>query len=140
MTIHELLYEIKRLQGRVNFRELYTAALIVFVGFASFGLGRLSRLEELREPVRIEQTSVHTQNAAAVASVPLYLSKAEQEKSAIALAAGGQFVASKSGAKYHFPWCSGAQRIAEANKVFFNSVEEARKAGYTPASNCKGLK
>ncbi len=52
----------------------------------------------------------------------------------------GQLVAAKTGAKYFFPWCSGVARISEANKVWFNSVEEAHKAGYAPASNCKGLK
>lgn len=48
-------------------------------------------------------------------------------------------VASKNGSKYHFPWCSGALRIREENKLVFGSREEALEAGYTPASNCKGL-
>ncbi|TSC62722.1 MAG: hypothetical protein G01um101448_259 [Parcubacteria group bacterium Gr01-1014_48] len=52
---------------------------------------------------------------------------------------GGQYVASKKGTKYHFPWCGGAARISEENKIWFNSKEEAEKAGYTPAGNCKGL-
>lgn len=51
----------------------------------------------------------------------------------------GGVVASKTGTKYHFPWCAGAQRIQEGNKVWFASAEEARKAGYQPALNCKGL-
>lgn len=49
-------------------------------------------------------------------------------------------VASKNGTKYHYPWCSGAKQISDKNKITFKSIEEARKAGYTPASNCKGLK
>lgn len=140
MTLHELLYEIKSVRDRLNTREIYTVLLILVVGFGSFGLGRLSRLEEVREPVRIEQSSLHLLQASAAASAPLYLGKVEQRRNTIPVVAGGQIVASRSGNKYHFPWCSGAQRISEANKVFFNSVEEARKAGYTPASNCKGLK
>ncbi|MFH1608762.1 MAG: hypothetical protein ABH951_01935, partial [Patescibacteria group bacterium] len=51
----------------------------------------------------------------------------------------GLLVGSKNGTKYHYPWCSGALRIKEENKVWFNSMEEARQAGYTPAANCKGL-
>jgi methylphosphotriester-DNA--protein-cysteine methyltransferase len=51
----------------------------------------------------------------------------------------GTYVASKSGSAYHFPWCSGAQRIKEENKVWFETKEEAELAGYRPASNCKGL-
>jgi methylphosphotriester-DNA--protein-cysteine methyltransferase len=54
-------------------------------------------------------------------------------------ASGGRIVASKTGAKYHLPWCSGAQTMKEENKIWFDSPEEARAAGYTPAANCKGL-
>jgi len=52
----------------------------------------------------------------------------------------GSIVASKNGAKYYFTWCSGATRIKEENKVWFESETEAKNAGYAPASNCKGLK
>lgn len=110
-------------------REVYTAALIILVAFASFGLGRLSKLEESRVPIQIEYPVQAAAAVAAAAALPAPTTKAS-----------GQVVASKSGTKYHFPWCGGAARISEANKVWFNSVEEARKAGYTPASNCKGLK
>jgi methylphosphotriester-DNA--protein-cysteine methyltransferase len=48
-------------------------------------------------------------------------------------------VASKSGKAYHLPWCSGAQRIKEANKIYFASKAEAEQAGYTPAANCPGI-
>ncbi len=48
-------------------------------------------------------------------------------------------VGSKTGDKYHFPWCSGALRMKETSKIFFKNSDEARKAGYTPAANCKGL-
>ena len=51
----------------------------------------------------------------------------------------GNYVASKSGTKYHYPWCPGAQSIKEENKIWFFTKEEAEKAGYQPASNCKGL-
>ncbi len=51
----------------------------------------------------------------------------------------GKYVASKKGTKYHLPWCGGAKQITEANKIWFVSKEDAEKAGYTPASNCKGI-
>lgn len=50
-----------------------------------------------------------------------------------------KFVASKNSDVYHYPWCPGAQRIKEENKVYFSSKEEAEKAGYRPAKNCPGL-
>jgi len=49
------------------------------------------------------------------------------------------YVVSKNGARYHYPWCSGAQSIKEENKIWFDTKEEAEAAGYTPAANCKGL-
>lgn len=51
----------------------------------------------------------------------------------------GKYVASKSGAAYHYPWCPGALKIKEENKIFFNTKEEAEKRGYKPAGNCPGL-
>lgn len=53
--------------------------------------------------------------------------------------ATGPIVASRTGSKYHLLSCSGAKTIKEENKVYFNTSAEAESAGYTKASNCKGL-
>lgn len=108
---------LQEIKEKINSRDFVVGAALVLVGFASFGLGRLSRIYETRVPIEIQGVA----------------------QAAAAGLAGGQVVASKTGARYHFPWCAGASQIAEKNKVWFASVEEARKAGYTPASNCKGL-
>ncbi len=140
MNIPEVQEKIKVFRDRLNTKELYTVLLILVVGFGSFGLGRLSKLQESKEPIRIEQLTA----SAVVSESPLVKGATEsvgvRAVSAEPLASGGKVVASKGGTKYHFPWCSGAQRISEGNKVWFNSTDEARKAGYTPATNCKGLK
>ncbi len=49
-------------------------------------------------------------------------------------------VASRTGTKYHLPWCAGALAIKEENKLWFNTPEDAQRAGYTPAGNCKGIR
>ncbi len=49
-------------------------------------------------------------------------------------------VASKTGAKYYFPWCGALSRIKPENRVSFTSPTLARNAGYLPAANCKGVK
>lgn len=145
MNIPELRLKVKELWERLNNREIFTVSLILVVGFGSFGLGRLSKLQEGKPGIRIEQASA----AILSSSAPLKRGSTESEmgrgddaqsQPAVALAPGGQYVASKSGTKYYFPWCGSASRISDANKIWFSSVEEARKAGYTPASNCKGLK
>lgn len=111
--------KIKSWLGPVNF---------FLLAVLSFGLGRLTKMDEAREPVRIE--SVPAALTAGVAQV----TEAMPE-----IKTGGKIVGSKNGNKYHYPWCQGAQRIKEENKIWFSSVEEAERAGYTPAANCPGL-
>ncbi len=94
-------------------------AIVFLVGLASFGLGRLSALEDVKPPVAIEQ--------APMASKPA------------ALALGGLLVASRGGSVYYYPWCAGAGKILPANQVWFSSEAAATQAGYAPAKACKGL-
>ncbi len=42
----------------------------------------------------------------------------------------GKFIASITGVKYHAPKCDWAKKIKKKNVVWFNSKEEAKKAGY----------
>lgn len=104
--------------------DLFIIVVIVLVALIGFGLGRLSKIRENKPNIVIENLDANVVNSVANTG------NLEQ---------GGALVGSKNGSKYHFPWCSGAQRISEANKVWFSSKQEAEKAGYTPASNCKGL-
>lgn len=114
-----------------NFREKIKAAaraiphsalvavLIVLVAVTSFGLGRLSTIGTQTAPVTV------TQPAGAPSTTPH--------------SPGGLFVGSRYSSVYHFPWCAGAERIKQANAVWFTSEEDARAAGYRPAQNCPGL-
>lgn len=110
-------------------KDLILAAVIILVALISFGLGRLSKIRERKTPITIENL-LPNQNMGSTSA----------ESAVQSTAPAGQVVASKNGTKYHYPWCAGAQSIKEENKIYFSSIEEARKAGYTPASNCKGLK
>ena len=94
-------------------------AIIFLVAFASFGLGRLSVIESVRPAVSI------TQAPSVAPTRAMYM--------------GGQYVASRTGTTYYFPWCGGAQNISPENQVWFKTEEAAEKAGYRPAKNCKGL-
>jgi hypothetical protein len=109
--------------GQAYEKDLILAVVIILVALISFGLGRLSKIGESRVPITIENLSTTTPTE-----------KITDNKIM------GNFVASKNGTKYHYPWCSGAQSIKEENKIWFSTAEEAQKAGYEPASNCKGLK
>lgn len=117
--------------------NLFVVFTIILVAFASFGLGRLSVIKEKTSIVFPQKISASSQKA------QLYTPPNIQETPSSfneGLMQKGSVVASKNGAKYHFPWCSGAVRIKEENKIWFNGITEAKKAGYEPAQNCKGLK
>jgi hypothetical protein len=139
--MHEFAQKIKWLQTT----EVTTIAIIVLVGFASFGLGRLSALQTVHEPVRItsapstvaniRMSDTSRQAVEGSSSSP----PSPELRRASNFQPGGKIVGSKNGTKYHFPWCAGAQRIKEENKRWFDSVAAARTAGYSPAGNCKGL-
>jgi hypothetical protein len=126
--------------------KYFVPVVIVLIAIIGFSLGRISGLQDKREPVRVitspnslgdnplnppypkgetgTKNSANLQNAA----------------SAVSANSSETVVASKNGTKYHYPWCAGAKQISAGNLVTFNSINEARAAGYTPASNCKGLK
>ena len=129
--------------------RVFIPLVIIFVGMGAFGLGRLSKIEEERQGVSIEAPArvveaLKGQNWALNGGLEALNATPDQSVSqgntTNTVSTDGQVVASKNGTKYHFPWCSGAKTISEANKIYFNSTAEARAAGYTPAGNCKGLK
>jgi len=104
----------------------FVPMVIVLIAIIAFALGRISGLQDKREPVRIISNNSGEVKGESIDNLPQ--------------SGSGQVIASKSGTKYHFPWCAGAKQISDKNKITFNSIEEARAKGYTPASNCKGLK
>jgi len=115
----------------VNKSDIFLSLIILLVGLGSFGLGRLSVLWPKKEPIRISENygilnsdKNSSSQTAAINQISNYQ---------------GKYVASKSGKNYHYPWCSGALRIKDVNKIWFQTKEEAEKAGYKPAGNCEGL-
>jgi hypothetical protein len=125
-SIRETALKIKAQMSRLR-SDILFVFIVIFVGLGSFALGRLSMLEESRPAIQMHN----------VASVSNAINNATNDEPIII---GGQVVASQRGSKYHFPWCSGAKAMNDENKIWFDSIEEARAAGYSPAGNCKGLK
>ncbi len=108
--------------------DLFVVLIMLLLSLASFGLGRLSVTYDDQGGIEFVSGSAN-QGASAGTALPLPEEVVPQ----------GGYVASRSGSKYHLPWCAGAQSIKEENKIFFDTKEEAEAAGYTPASNCKGI-
>jgi hypothetical protein len=118
--------------------ELFLAVLILLVAVVSFGLGRMSivagPLNSDGQTAKVRLTTAPTSNQQTPA-----LSPSAPVEESVDVSVSGNYVASKNGARYHLPWCPGAQQMNEENKIWFDTKEEAEVAGYTPAANCKGL-
>ncbi|MEX0910248.1 MAG: hypothetical protein WDZ73_00635 [Candidatus Paceibacterota bacterium] len=110
-------------------QDIFIILLVVTTSFLSFGLGLLAGKAVDKEAIEI--LIPPGLNVASVGTVTETNSKSEEGE--------GKYVGSKNSDKYHLPWCSGAQRIAENNKIWFQTIEEAENRGYSPAGNCPGL-
>ena len=112
------------------FQKLFLSLVIILIALLSFGIGRLSVVGN-REPIRIEYDPEISNSQFPIsnqASVSSALDKIENSTSV---------VVSKNGARYHYPYCSGAKQIKEENKIIFATVAAAEAAGYSLAANCK---
>lgn len=134
---------VGKFKGILSNNEVFTALLVILVAVVSFGLGRASVEPRLTPEEAPAAARITVQNPAekAVKSETETIKTAAPESGVTTPTATGEvtYVASKSGTKYHLPWCPGAKQMKEENKIFFDSKEEAEAAGYTPATNCKGI-
>ena len=140
---------LKKLKSFILDDTTYIAILLIITAVLSFGLGKLSVLQSgggvtgssQAVPIRsiagpISTSSAETSNTQMVLplaiSAPAVLqvvsSEAQPKKN---------YVASKSGTKYHAMNCSGTKTIKETNKIYFSTEDEAQAAGYTRSANCK---
>ena len=130
-SIQDLVEKIKGkvAEHRPNLRvipdDLFLGLIIILVAFGSFGLGRLSKIEDSKIPVRFENVPTATTRDMLVASATN--------------AVNNQLVGSKNGTKYYYSWCSGVQKISQSNLIYFTSKTDAETRGYTPSATCKGL-
>lgn len=139
-SIKEFLNKIK-IKGETLIGEtaIFTVLIIIIIAVCSFGLGRLSKREENKTQFSIFSNTISSDNLANISSTIGDSLQLQEVRPPEVLPAGGKYVGSKNSDKYHAPWCSGALRIKEENQIWFATKEEAESAGYTPASNCKGI-
>ncbi|MFH1472972.1 MAG: hypothetical protein ABIF06_00970 [bacterium] len=151
MNIHHYLDEIKRKMGlaspddtfefdengrvekRPLFKKLFLSLVIILVAGLSFGLGKLSNLNQ-SSGIKIEYTDLDNPE-----EKQAFNGASSQTASVInaVMVSDENVVVSSKGTKYHYPYCSGAKQISETNKVVFASAQAAEAAGYTLAANCK---
>ena len=118
--------------------------VVILVGISSFGLGRLSTVDNKdmsgNNEIILENNNTNIVKGEIGKSVKVdssqqivdgniqQIQKIQKEK---------LYVASKNGKLYYGINCSGASRIKEENKVWFASKVDAEKAGYSISTSCK---
>lgn len=108
---------MKKIKSILKDELLFLIILFVFSTVLSFYLGKMS--VEYKKSNKKESI--------------FFLEKKEREQKKL------EVVASKNGKTFSYPWCSGAKRISEKNKIVFSSKKEAESKGYREAKNCSGF-
>src|ERR1035437_271792 len=134
---------------KAYFKHFIVIALILLAAGASFSIGQITHYENVIKPVEVKSSDVilpfattsPNEKVAQTSDTRVQVSSSLPKTQQSTVTTGdGTVVASKTGTKYYFPWCGSAKRILDANKVYFSSIADARKAGLLPSSTCKGLK
>jgi len=136
-TIRNLTERCKEVVGD---DYVFTLILLSVMAVAAFGLGRWSVLAGLdNTPTRpvLVTTPVSDVSASATSATPAITSDTAPTATNAGAPPSGNFVASINGTKFHKLTCASANRISVKNKIYFQTEEEARAAGYTRAANCR---
>lgn len=129
-------------------RPYLLLVLTLLSGGTLFSLGRISSTDSKSTPINIKYENVASVLGAEDSEVSNQTKSKSTKGSASNSSAqivvptpktNGEVIGSKSGKKYYFPWCGTVKRIKLENQVHFASIELAKKAGYTPGGNCKGI-
>lgn len=119
-------------------KDVLVIAIVILAAGAGFGTGLLAGREgsQAKDQLWIENLPQEEREPAPQAKVPV---QAAAAVTAIPAATTGTYVAAKTGSVYYLPTCSGAKRIKEENKVWFQTKADAEAKGYQPAKSCPGL-
>lgn len=155
MIISKFANKIKIFQESQIFHTVILIVLLIASNIISFYIGKDTTKDYTGLNKRGELVQINTANQGnyTLADIPeikegslasaVYLSTTNDTTSQNLLNeaenALPRYVASKNGRVYYFTWCSGAKRILEENRVYFNSAEEARAKGLNKSTACAGL-
>jgi len=129
-TVKNILSKTGKTVKRYQY-DLFVTICMVLIGFIGFDIGRISTLK--KTPLTLGEANIFSAaNGSANDAQPKQAASAQISKTDTRVV-----VSKKSTSKlYHFSWCSGAKRIKEENKIWFDNEQSAISAGYTLAGNC----
>ncbi len=107
-------------------KDILTVIIIILVGLGSFGLGRISNSSN--KGIQVEYKGSELSSNALQA-----LEFSEKTVNT----EGRNFFGSSRGTKYYPANCGAGKSLKAENRVYFDTKEEAEKAGYEMSSSCK---
>jgi hypothetical protein len=123
--LHKISNRLMDITRFISRDRVFYSILGLCLVTASFFMGRLSTIFE-QKPIFsvVEMERINTA-----------IDEADLEK--YKDISTSTIVASKKGKKYYFVWCKYASTLKEANKIYFDTEEEAKATGRSLASGCK---
>jgi len=111
----------------VSRTDIFILILIITTSITSFCLGILYEQEKHAPEIIFSQSLT-----------PLVQITPQSAQIAVAQAVktDGRIMASKNGKRYYFSWCTGAEKIAVKNRIYFTTEAEAQSRGLTIAKGC----
>ena len=112
-------------------RDILVGLAVGLVALGSFGLGRLTAPQS-KPPVTLHEVDLERLFVRGQGSETTQQTAIANTDDQVQ----GNFLASRNGQRYYPKNCAAANRIKPENRIWFASIAEAEKAGYTKAANC----
>lgn len=120
------MQKIKQFLESEKGKDILIISIVVLVGLASFGLGRLSK--EGSSGLKVEYTDQSANVVSAEEGLPQAVKNSGE---------GKNFFASSRGSKYYPSNCEAGNNIKKENRVYFDTREDAESAGYELSGSCR---
>ncbi len=140
MSINDCMQKIKLFLESDIGKDILMVLIIVFVGIGSFGLGRISTPTPktgLKIDFRAMEDDIKVSKIANEANVIKSLNSVSTDSNTKTESSSGNFFASNRGTKYYGISCSAGKTIKTENRIYFDTREEAERAGYELSSACR---
>lgn len=109
--------------------DVFVVLCIGLIAVTSYNLGKIQAFK--KTPIEVGEADIFNSLTAEAGQTPATSSPSVPRDQRVV-------ASKKSDSKvYHFTWCSGAKRIKEENKLWFETEAAAQVAGYTLAGNCQ---
>ncbi len=132
--------KIKQFVESEKGKDIMVVLIVILVGFGAFELGRLSKSGS-SSGIKIEYNGeVEPANVLSALKESKLISSpkvTESKTTTNQSATNKNFFASNRGKKYYPVGCSAGDSLKQENRIYFETREDAEKAGYVLSSSCR---